>query len=333
MELNIWLSTTVSSAKYSDENKMWTVTLRRGDGTKRILHPKHVIFCTGHSGEPKIPTFPGQDDFEGSIYHGSEHKDASFSSDSLNTKRIVVVGTGNSAHDIAQNYHEAGAGTVTMLQRSGTYVIQAEKGLFLLHEGMYEEGGPPLEDADIAGQSLPHAVQFALNVGLTGRIKALEKENIEGLRRAGFKLDFGHDGSGISRKYLTRGGGYYIDVGASQLIVDGKIRVEQAPDGISHFEKKHVVLADGRKLEADVVVLATGYENMKTSVEKIFGHEEAGRCKDVWDLDEEGEVNAMWRPSGHPGLWFFGGNLALCRIYSRFLALQIAAIEAGLNSG
>jgi cation diffusion facilitator CzcD-associated flavoprotein CzcO len=331
MELNIWLSTTISSAKYSDMENMWNVKVRRGDGKERALRPKHVIFCTGHSGEPKIPHFPGQNDFQGTIYHGSQHQDALSSSDSLTNKRVVVVGTGNSGHDIAQNYYEAGASSVTMLQRSGTYVIQADKGIFLLHEGMYEEGAPPLEDADVAAQSLPIPVQFALNVGLTKRITELEKENLEGLRKAGFKVDFGHDGSGIARKYLTRGGGYYIDVGASQLIIDGKIRVEQAPDGISHFEQNHLVLADGRKLEADIVVLATGYDNMKTSVEKIFGHEEASRCKDVWDLDEEGEINAMWRPSGHPGLWFFGGNLALCRIYSKYLALQIAAVEAGLN--
>lgn len=218
-----------------------------------------------------------------------------------------------------------------MLQRSGTYVIQADKGCVLLHKGLYEEDGPPTEDTDIAGQSLPIPVQFALNIGLTDEIRELEKDNIEGLTRAGFKLDFGHDGSGINRKYLTRGGGYYIDVGASQLIIDGRIRVEQAGEGISHFETNHLVLIDGRRLEVDVVVLAAGYDNMKTSVEKIFGAEEASRCKDVWDLDEEGEIRAMWRPSGHPGLWFFGGNLALCRIYFRFLALQIAAIEGGLN--
>lgn len=331
MELNVWLSTTIVKATYSDAEKQWTVTVRRGDGSERTVKPKHVIFCTGHAGEPKIPTFPGQDTFKGTVYHGSQHQDATAYKGDLKGKKVVVVGTGNSGHDIAQNYHEAGASSVTMLQRRGTYVIQADKGLFMLHEGMYDEHGPPIEDADVAGQSLPIPVQFALNIGLTERISEREKENLDGLKKAGFKVDFGHDGSGIYRKYITRGGGYYIDVGASQLIIDGKIKVEQSPDGILCFEEKHLVLADGRKLEADIVVLATGFDNMKTSVEKALGPEEASRCKDVWDLDDEGEVNAMWRPSGHPGLWFFGGSLALCRIYSRFLALQIVAIEKGLN--
>lgn len=330
MELNVWLSTTVTSTVYSDADKNWTVTVKRGDGTSRTLKPNHVVFCTGHAGEPKIPSFPGQSVFKGIVYHGSQHRDASTYEGDLKGKKVIVVGTGNSGHDITQNYYEAGA-TATMLQRRGTYVIQASKGLFMLHEGLYDETGPPIEDADVYGQSLPIPVQFALNVGGTEKIAEVEKENIEGLKKAGFKLDFGHDGSGIYRKYITRGGGYYIDVGASQLIIDGKIKVEQSPDGIKGFEENALVLADGRKLEADIVVLATGFDNMRTSVRKVLGDTVADRCKDVWDLDEEGEVNAMWRPSGHPGLWFFGGSLALARIYSRFLALQIVAVERGLN--
>ncbi|EKG16014.1 Flavin-containing monooxygenase-like protein [Macrophomina phaseolina MS6] len=352
MELNVWTSTKIHKSEYSDATKTWTIEVTRATNGSptRILHPKHVIFCTGHAGEPKVPAFPGQDTFRGLVYHGSQHQDATETPVAdLAWKHVVVVGTGNSGHDIAQNYHEAGAASVTMLQRSGTYVLQASKGLFMLHEGLYDQEGPPTEDADIYGQSLPIPVQFALNVGLTARIAERERENVEGLRRAGFKLDFGHDGSGIYRKYVTRGGGYYIDVGGSQLIIDGKVKVVQSPGGIKRFEPDALVLADGRKLPADIVVLATGYDNMRTSLRKIMGDKVADRAKDVWDLDDEGEVNAvsrvldpsygrpwltfeqMWRPSGHPRLWFMGGSLALCRLYSRFVALQIKAIEEGFS--
>ncbi|KAJ9625462.1 hypothetical protein H2204_010324 [Knufia peltigerae] len=335
MELNVWTNTKIVSVEYSDKDKKWTVVVDNPThGGKRTLTSNYLVFCTGHAGEPMIPTFPGQETFVGTVYHGSQHQDATQNTASVAGKRVAVVGTGNSGHDIAQNYYEAGAAEVTMLQRRGTYVIQASKGLFMLHEGLYDETGPPIEDADVYGQSLPIAVQFALNVGLTERIKAAEKENIEGLERAGFKLDFGHDGSGIYRKYITRGGGYYIDVGASRLIIDGKIKVVQSPEGIQGFDKENLILGDGkRKLPADIVVLATGYDNMRTTARKVLGDKIADRAKDVWDLDEEGEVNAMWRPSGHPRLWFMGGSLALCRIYSRFVALQIKAIEEGLASG
>ena len=297
-----------------------------------------------------MPSFPGQNDFKGEVYHGSQHQDASLSGD-LAGKKVVVVGTGNSGHDIAQNFYENGA-EVTMLQRHGTYVISAAVGVPMIHEGMYDENGPPTEEADVYGQSYPLAVQFALSVDLTNRIAAAEKSNLDGLKKAGFEVDFGDDGSGIYRKYITRGGGYYIDVGGSQLIIDGKIKVKRSPDGIKGFEATALVLADGTKMEADIVILATGYDNMVTSARKILGDQVADRCNNVWNLDSEGEVNAvrhhsslhliivtdklplqMWRPSGHPHLWFLGGSLALCRIYSRLLALQIKAMEEGFNQG
>lgn len=291
MELNVWMSSTVSSAVYDDNTHTWTVEIIRRDGSTRALNPHHVVLCTGHAGEALIPTFPGQENFKGQAYHASFHKDAAETGDSKG-KKVIVVGTGNSGHDISQNYYENGA-SVTMLQRRGTYVISAAKGLFMLHEGMYDEGGPPTEDADIAGQSLPIPVQFALNVDSTKKIAEVEKENVEGLTKAGFNIDFGDDGSGIYRKYITRGGGYYIDIGASQLIIDGKIAVKQSPGGISHFEQDGIVLADGTKMEADIVVLATGYDNMRTTCRKVMGDAVADRCKDVWDLDGEGEVNAV----------------------------------------
>ncbi|THX92452.1 putative flavin-containing monooxygenase YUCCA3 [Aureobasidium pullulans] len=354
MELNVWLSTSITSSSYSPETKSWTVDVKKADGSTKTLHPSHLILATGHSGEPRIPTFPNQSSFHGSIYHGSAHKDATPSSAA--GKKILVVGTGNSGHDIAQNYFEAGAESVTLLQRSGTYVLQAEKGGHMLHAGTYDETGPPTEDADVYSQSLPLPVQFALGRNLTKAIAEAEKENLQGLENAGFHVDFGHDGSGLFRKYMTKGGGYYIDVGCSKLICEGKVKVVNSPAGIAGFGEHGVKLADGRVVEADVVVLATGYDNMRTSCRKILGPSIADAVKDVWDLDDEGELNAvssslthhtrtrtlprtiltliskqMWRPSGHPRFWYIGGNLALCRIYSKFLALQIKGVEVGLN--
>ncbi|GFF46966.1 probable indole-3-pyruvate monooxygenase YUCCA10 [Aspergillus udagawae] len=330
MELNIWLKTSVKSAVYDDAKAQWTVTVVRGNtGLERVLHPRHIIWCTGHSGEPKIPVFPGQAHFKGTVYHGSQHHDAS--DYDVKGKKVVVVGTGNSGHDIAQNFYENGA-DVTMLQRSGTYVITAAKGVLMQHEGLHEENGPPTEEADIISESLPYPVKFALDVHFTKRAYDAEKDILDGLKAAGFELDFGVDGAGISRAYMTRGGGYYIDVGCSQLIADGKIKIKRSPEGIAGFNARGLLLKDGSALDAEIVVLATGYDNMRTTVRKVLGDRVADRCRDVWDLDEEGEINAMWRPSGHPGFWFMGGNLALCRIYSKFLALQIKAIEGGLAS-
>ncbi|KAF3800122.1 putative indole-3-pyruvate monooxygenase YUCCA8 [Colletotrichum gloeosporioides] len=331
MELNVWTSTEIAESSYDDQSKTWTVTLRRGDGSTRTLHPRHIVLATGQAGDPITPTFPNQSEFKGTVYHGSQHQDASTVSD-LASKKVLVVGSGNSSHDICQNFYENGAGSVTMVQRGGSYVITANKGIFVMHKGMYEEGGPPTEDADIVAQSIPTPVGFALSVHGTKAIADVDREILDGLTKAGFKLDFGPDGSGIYRKYIERGGGYYINVGCSELIADGKVKVHHSPKGIEKFTPNGLALADGTTLDADIVVLATGYDGMKSTARKVFGDKVADRLKECWDLDEQGEINSIWRSSGHPGFWYMGGNLALCRSYSRLLALQIKALEEGLYS-
>lgn len=137
MELNVWTKTKLSNATYEDAKGEWAVDIIR-DGKQRTLRPHHVVFCTGHAGEPLIPSFPGQSDFKGVVYHGSQHEDAS--KYSVKGKKVVVVGTGNSGHDISENFCQNGA-DVTMLQRSGTYVLTIDKGVFILHEGMHCENG------------------------------------------------------------------------------------------------------------------------------------------------------------------------------------------------
>lgn len=140
---------------------------------------------------------------------------------------------------------------------------------------------------------MPFPIQFALAVDFTNRVRAVEKYTLEGLEKAGFKLDFGVDGAGIARQYMTRGGGYYIDVGCSQLIIDGKVKMKQSPEGISGLDERGLLLKDGSRLDADIVVLATGYDNMRTTVRKVLGDRIADRLVDVWDLDEEGELNGV----------------------------------------
>lgn len=292
MELNVWCSTELQSSQFDEANKVWTVIVRREDGSSRTLRPKHVVLATGNVGDAIIPQFPGQSDFKGTLYHGSAHTNASSHAD-LSRKKVVVVGSGNSAHDICQNFYECGAASVTMLQRGGTYVLSADKAVPMLHTGAYEEGGPPTDDCDISAQSMPIPIQFALNVFGCKAISEVDKQTLDGLARAGFQLDYGEDGSGIFRKYITRGGGYYIDVGCSQLLIDGKIKVKSSPSGIERFTSDGLVLADGSNLEADIVVLATGYETMHSPVRRLFGDGVANRLGKVWDLNAEGEVNSV----------------------------------------
>ncbi|RAH77228.1 putative flavin-binding monooxygenase [Aspergillus japonicus CBS 114.51] len=328
MELNVWTKTEVRSAEYNQTAGYWTVCLVR-DGVERVLRPRHIAWCAGHLGLPKVPSFPGQADFKGTIYHASQHADARALAPQ--GKKVVVVGTGNSGHDIAQDFYQQGA-VVTMLQRGPTYVLTEKHGLPLIPEnhGIDDDNRPPINTQDILSESLPWPITLALCVDLTKRISAADSAVLEGLRSIDFQLDFGLDGAGLLRSLVSRGGGYYIDFGCSQLLIDRKVHLHSCAGGIASFDQGGLHLADGTYLAADIVVLATGYANMRDSVRHSLGPKVADQCKDVWDLDEEGEIQTIWRPSGHRHLWLMGGSLSLCRIYSRFVALQIAATELGL---
>ena len=177
--------------------------------------------------------------------------------------------------------------------------------------------------------SIPNPVAKRMKLDTTREINKRDEVLLQGLTAAGFALDNGPDCAGLMMKYFHRGGGYYIDVGASQLIADGKIKIKQGQE-IDRVNAHSITFADGATLEADEIIFATGYQNMRETARKIFGDELADRVKDVWGFDEEGETRTMWRRTGHPGFWFFGGNLALCRYYSRLLALQIKALDVGL---
>jgi putative flavoprotein involved in K+ transport len=324
MELNVWTSTELGDVDYNASTGTWSVTVTR-DGETRTLHPHHLVQATGISGLPRVPAFAGVDDFEGEVYHSSAYDGGQ----DMAGRRALVVGACNSGHDIAQELNEMGA-AVTILQRSSTYVMSSEHGLAIQLKGLYEEGGPPVDDADLISASIPYALAAQLNQVSTQAIAELDAEMLAGLTAAGFKLDAGEDGSGLFLKYLRRGGGYYIDVGASALIASGEIGIKQGVE-IERFTPHGVRYSDGSKADYDLVVLATGYTNMRDRARQLFGDAVADRCGEVWGLDDEGELRTIWRRSGHPGFWFMGGNMHQARHYSKFLALQIAAEEHGVG--
>lgn len=194
---------------------------------------------------------------------------------------------------------------------------------------LYGEDAPSIEDADVIFHSIPNQVTKRINIAVTAAQAKDDVAILSGLEGAGFTMDRGPGGSGLWIKYLQRGGGYYLDVGCSSLIADRKIKIKSG-QAITRIHANRVEFADGTTLEADSIVFATGYLNMRTQCRAVFGDAVADKVNDVWGFDEEGESRTIWRRSGHKGFWFMGGNLALCRWYSRMLALQIKAIEEGV---
>ena len=88
----------------------------------------------------------------------------------------------------------------------------------------------------------------------------------------------------------------------------------------------------GATLAADLIVLATGYKAQDYLVRKLFGDDIAARVGPIWGFGDEQELRNMFTRTAQPGLWFIAGSLAQCRIYSKYLALQIKAREEGLPS-
>ena len=322
MELNYWPATTFEAGVYDETAGRWSVTLRNAGGAARKMQPRHIVMATGLSGSREHSKIPGLENFAGPILHSSQYDEG----EAWRGKRALIIGSGNSGHDIAQDLHACGA-KVTLVQRSSTMVVNVEPSAQLPY-ALYDEG-PPLEDCDLITMSVPMALSRRSHQLLTEKAKRIDQDLLDGLERKGFRLDFGDDGTGWQFKYLTRGGGYYFNVGCSDLIVEGEVGLVQFAD-ITGFTPEGPRLKNGATLDADLIVLATGYKDQNDIVRGLFGASVADRVGPIWGFGEGDELRNMFVRTPQAGLWFIAGSFAQCRIYSKYLALQIKASEIGL---
>jgi putative flavoprotein involved in K+ transport len=334
MELNYWTGTTAKHASWNDVKKEWNVVVERG-GKEITLKPKQLVFATGMSAKPNMPQFKGMDTFKGEQHHSSRHPGP----DSYKGKKVVVIGSNNSAHDICAALYEAGV-DVTMVQRSTTHIVRSDSLMESIAD-LYSEravrGGMTTAKADLIFASLPYKILNQLQKPVYDKIRKDDADFYAGLTKAGFRLDFGDDDSGLFMKYLRRGSGYYIDVGASQLIIDGKVKLVTGQ--VEEITPNGVKLDNDKELPADVIVYATGYSSMNGFVADLISREMAEKVGKVWGLGSnttkdpgpwEGEQRNMWKPTQQEGLWFHGGNLHQSRHYSQFLSLQLKARYEGI---
>ncbi|MEF9963026.1 MAG: NAD(P)/FAD-dependent oxidoreductase [Comamonas sp.] len=338
MEVNYWASTQCLGARYDEAAQEWEVTVER-EGRQMVLRPQQLVFATGMSGKANIPTIEGQERFRGEQQHSSQHSGP----EAYAGKKVVVIGANNSAHDICAALWEHGA-DVTMVQRSSTHIVRSDSLMDIGLGDLYSEravaSGMTTKKADLVFASLPYRIMADFQVPLYDRIRERDAEFYRQLEAAGFMLDFGDDDSGLFMKYLRRASGYYIDVGACDLVIDGSIKLQAGENkGISHLTENAVVLSDGTVLPADLVVYATGYGSMNGWVAELISQEVADKVGKVWGLGSdttkdpgpwEGEQRNMWKPTQQPQLWFHGGNLHQSRHYSLYLALQLKARQEGL---
>ncbi|MCX7273891.1 MAG: NAD(P)/FAD-dependent oxidoreductase [Burkholderiales bacterium] len=336
MELDYWSGTECQGATYDEQAGHWTVQVVR-DGEPITLRPTQLVLATGLSGMPQTPEFPGADRFAGEQMHSSAYR----SGEAWRDRHCVVVGSNNSAHDICADLWENGA-RVTMLQRSSTLVARSETLMTVGWSKLFSESalqaGITTERADLTLASVPYRLMTRLQKPVYEHIAQRDAEFYERLSKAGFLLDFGEDGTGLSLKYLRRGSGYYIDVGASELIANGSVAL-RSPVGVESIGERSVRLSDGSELPADLIVYATGYGPMSEWAARLISPAVAERVGLCWGLGSdtardpgpwEGELRNLWKPTAQPGLWFHGGNLQQSRSYSLYLALQLKARLVGM---
>jgi putative flavoprotein involved in K+ transport len=338
MELNVWTSSICTQAQFDEAAQHWTVQVSR-DGKDVQLRPTQLVFATGAYGAPKRAALRQIEPFAGEELHTSEYVSGAHYAG----KQCVVIGSASSAHDVCVDLWENGA-TVTMLQRSPTIVVKSETLMKYGFEALYSEHalerGLSTHKADMLVASMPYRLMPEVQKPLYNKIAAVDAVFYQRLGDAGFLFDFGEDGSGLMAKAMRTASGYYIDVGASQLIIDGEIALRSGV-AVDAMTARGLRMADGSEIPADVILHATGYHSLDDTIARLISKQVAQCVGKFWGYGSgshgdpgpwEGELRNMWKPTAQANLWFHGGNLALSRQFSRYLALQLKARQEGINT-
>jgi len=333
MDIALWSGARCTAARYDADRGEWEVEIERG-GETLTLRPTQLVLATGLSGAKYTPSLPGAERFAGVQYHSADHCGAA----GMAGKRCVVVGSNNSAHDIAVDLWEHDA-AVTMVQRSPTIVVRADTMGELAKGLLYADPAIPIDFADLAGAVTPYRPRLAAEKGFSDYLRQIDAAFYERLAASGFDLWHGEDETGFFMAYYRRAAGYYIDVGGSDLVASGAIALARGE--IAGLTEDGVTMADGTVLPADVVVYATGYRPFSERIADLISPEVAAKVGPCWGLGSgtegdpgpwEGELRNMWKPTAQDGLWIQGGNLMQARFHSLHLALQLKARMEGIST-
>jgi hypothetical protein len=325
LDLNVWTGTTFKDAIYDDDTERWAIQVEREDGSTRKLHPRHFVIAAGLNGPPKIPDVKGLDSFTGHWAHSGEYQRAG----DWAGKRVLVVGSGVSAHEMAHDLYEHGA-DVTIMQRGATYVITFET--FNKHWfGLYTEDQQlPLELADMVAYALPNLATDPIHRQLVELAREDDQELLDALEAKGFKLEWGPDGTGIIGSHMAGRDSYQIDIGCSALVADGRVKLKSGVE-LAEVQGSTAIFTDGSTLEdVDLILFATGYHQLWDYIKPTLG-KAAEKIDKVYGRAPDGEYANAWRPTAQPGLWFVTGFVGMARFHSKFMTLAIKAMEEGIT--
>ncbi|KAK7024008.1 flavin-containing monooxygenase YUCCA9 [Favolaschia claudopus] len=321
LDLVVWTnSRPLPRPTYDPTSKKWTVEVDRA-GEHLVLNPVHIVVAAGTLGAPRVPYIPSQHIFTGTAMHSSEYRDGK----SFFGKRVVVVGAGNTASDLCQDLVLQGAQSVTMVQRSSTWITSRASAREMF-ECMYPSE-LDIDVCDLLAMARPLKLMQKIEKQTMAETLKEERATHRGLREVGFYLE-------TEKTFLSlwyeRLGGFWIDNGCAELIRSGKVKIKQGVEILQFSGAYSIGFTDGTSMEADSVIFATSHESITNTMRPLLGEKIIAMAGPVWGTDGEGELRGCYRPTGHPGLWFAAGELAVSRPCSKQLALQIKAIELGL---
>ncbi|KAJ1334071.1 hypothetical protein MN608_04074 [Microdochium nivale] len=356
LQLDIVTSARITDTRYDAKRKEWTVVFTTPHGQRQAV-AKHLVMATGvGSQKPRLPTIADREVYKGLSIHASEFRNGQQLRDQ-GIKRVLVVGSANTAFDVVEALHAAGDDMqITMNARSPTYICPVDYACDARSLGAYDAG---VEAADDNFLTIPAVVEGQLVRALFGFLASQEPGRYDALRARGFPAtDAATDPEvSIMHHLVERAGGHYMDYGGTATVADGHVAVKAHVEPVA-YTADGVRFSDGSTVEADAIVWCTGYADTNVgdvaceilgggsgggggSSDNAHGNgdedamlgpvEIAARIEPTWGVDAEGEIRGLWKRHSQldSNFWIMGGYTQLHRWHSRTLALQIRAALSG----
>jgi putative flavoprotein involved in K+ transport len=230
------------------------------------------VIATGYSNVPMLPDWPGRESFGGELLHSAEYRNAA----PYRGRDVLVVGSGNSAAEIATGLADNGAARVRIAVRTPPQIARRDR------------AGIPAQVLGLVLGGLPVRIADALG-------RTLRKLTVPDLTEFGLP----RPAVGPATNFRARGQIPILDIGFVAAVRDR--RVEVVP-GVDAFQPDGVVLADGSVIQPDAVIAATGF---KPGLEPLVGH------LGVLDASGRPVVHNEHVDPRAPGLHFVGYRLFL----------------------
>lgn len=220
-KINVWSGAEMISASWDEETKWWTLRIQcaKAGGPKEIWC-RYLIFAAGvgcHT--PKMPSLENRNAFKGVVMHSNDYRDAS----AWSGKRGVIIGSANTAHDVAEDMLAADMASVCMVQRSPTLIVNTRH-YSAITEKVYNEN----LDTAVADRKIstsPSAVSRLMMIGGLEKMQRDDPDYFDDCEKAGFMVDRDND---LMHALLVRRGGHYMDVGNMSNISSGKVKIRAA---------------------------------------------------------------------------------------------------------